>query len=88
MTNIKLPINFSLTANIDASELQELSAYTNSFYNVKQNVLARTGINYKEQSVTENGVEYKFYYIPIEATLKLVLTNEIAMDHILEWNQS
>lgn len=74
--------------NIDSSVLQELESFTNSFYNVKQNVAGRTGINVREESVIENGEVYKYYYIPIEATLKLVLGNETAMEYIFEWNQS
>lgn len=76
------------TENIDSAALRELQTYTNSFHNVKQNVLSRTGINLSEESVIENEIEYKFYYLPIKATLNLILADEVAMEHIFEWNRS
>lgn len=57
-------------------------------YMVKQNVSSRKGINARAEQVEVNGKVYEFYYIPIEESLNLILSNEIIMEHLFDWHNS
>lgn len=71
-----------------SSDLEDLKKYLNSFYNVKNNVMNKKPVNVQEQLVIENGVPYKFYYVPIENTLKMMLSDSLVMDNLFKWHNS
>jgi thiamine pyrophosphokinase len=48
----------------------------------------KNGLVVEEESVIEDGVKYKFYKIPIESTLRLVLSNETVMEQLFEFHKS
>lgn len=45
-------------------------------------------INVKEQVVIENSIPYKFYYVPFEDTLKMMLSDDLVMEQLFEWHNS
>ena len=66
-------------AGFDTTELRDLKRYSTSFHNVSENIMQRKDIMVVQESVWENDKEYKYCYIPIKSTLRLFLSNEIAM---------
>jgi hypothetical protein len=82
-------MTFLFSAGINTSELEQLSAtYCNSMYSVMETVMKRKGIVFKREIVEKDGVSYDFCYIPIEQTLRQILSDHTAMEHLYEWHQS
>lgn len=82
--NRKIRIN-AFTEQLDDASFDSLIKLVNSPYSVEQMLLDNHefGERLTEQVVQINDESFKFYYLPIETTIRQILANQTAMEYIM-----
>lgn len=70
------------------NELDELDKFCKSWYYVISDFRERHKVNVQRYEVVVNDIEYDFYYIPFEITIKTILSDSLIMRYFFEWHIS
>ena len=79
-----------ITEQLDDTYFDSLGKLANSPYTVERMLLDNHefGERLVEQVVEVNDQSFKFYYLPIETTIRQILVNRTAMKHIMADHRS